>query len=764
MATADPSDRTSTAGSGGADAATGADAAAPKLAVEKFEGGGIACLKFTGTIDEGFDGKRLGGTVAGEVLVLDLGGVRKISSFGIREWVDFVGAAAKQVQAVYLIECAPKVVDQLNMVANFTGGGRVFSFHAPFRCDYCDSEHRVLLQVDRDHEAIRSMKLPERPCPSCGEGMYFDEDGATYFSYVLGQERFELPPEVAGFLASKLDHAVPDASRKLRVDKLIEGRTTYLRLAGDLDRAFPREKLAEGLEGTAIVDLGGLGRIEPAGAAEWRGFVGMAGALVDQLVLAAVPPAFLERLCGRDDLGPKAQVVTLSLPYTCAACATTSDQLIDLAAHHATTKFATAPDLRCPRCKQPMQCAAGEASLTALSALPKPTAPAELVKSIAILRERAQHAAPRRPGKPPLAAAAPAPRPARGGLLVPVLAALLAVVLAAAGYLGYQRLSRSPSPAAAATAAITARSAPERPPWIAADLPGGAACTDTPGKGVSCVGVSSPSARRDDAEAEAADAAYEAAANAIAVRIADPAWQRAVPPIYAAAREAKLGTLDRAPDQTSARRDVREARAAVALALRATGGSAVPAAPTGRYWEEHTGPDGKRHVAFARVALGPTELARLVEAYTEAAGALGVTTVAAFPLVAWRHPRLERGAIVTALGPGPLQALGLAEQYVVLSIAGRDVTDAASFARLAAEEHAGLEARGGTLRLKVQTPDPAPREFALSLDPPATSRPGSRPTGTGGRPGPGVAGPPGGINVWDRVGGGKPTGRDDPTQ
>jgi hypothetical protein len=763
MATADRPDPTApapaaapaTAGPAGADAA----AAAPKLAIERFEAGGIACLKLTGTIDEGFEGKRLGAAVTGDALVLDLGGVRKISSFGIREWVDFVGAAGKQVQALYLIECAPKVVDQLNMVANFTGGGRVFSFYAPFRCDYCDSEHRVLLQVDRDHEAIRAMKLPERPCPSCGEGMYFDEDGATYFSYVLGQERFELPPDVAGFLASKLDYAVPDASRKLRVDKVIEGRTTYLRLTGDLDRGFPREKLAEGLEGTVIVDLGGLGRIEPAGAAEWRGFVGMAGALVDHLLLATLPPAFLERLCGRDDLGPKAQVVTLSLPYTCAACATTSGQLIDLAAHHATTKFATAPELRCPRCKQPMQCAAGEASLTALAGLPKPTAPAELVKSIAILRERAQHAAPRRAGKPPLAAAAPGPRPARGGLLAPVLAALLAVVLAAAGYAGYQRLARAPSPGAAA--AVTARSAPERPPWIATDLPGGAACTDTPGGGVSCAGVSAPSARRDEAEAEAADAAYEAAANAIALRIADPAWTRAVPPIYAAAREAKLGTLDRAPDQTSARRDVREARAAVAVALRATGGAAVPAAPTGRYWEEHTGPDGKRYLAFAQVALGPTELARLVSTYAEAAGALGVTTASAFPLVAWRHPRLERGAIVTALGPGPLQALGLAEQYIILSVAGRDVTDAASFARLAAEEHAGLEARGGTLRLKVQTAEPAPREFALSLEPAAGARPGGRPGGPGR---PGAIGPPAGVNVWDRLGGGKPAGRDDPAQ
>lgn len=103
-----------------------------------------------------------------------------------------------------------KVVDQLNMVANFTGGGRASSFYAPFKCDYCDSEHRVLLQVDKDFETIKTMKLAERPCPSCKEAMYFDEDGATFFSYLISQAKFELEPEVAGFLATKLNYAVSD--------------------------------------------------------------------------------------------------------------------------------------------------------------------------------------------------------------------------------------------------------------------------------------------------------------------------------------------------------------------------------------------------------------------------------------------------------------------------------------------------------------------------------------------------------------------------
>ncbi|MBC7973879.1 MAG: hypothetical protein H7138_02755, partial [Myxococcales bacterium] len=361
----------------------------PKLVIEKFADGPVACLKFVGMIDEGFEGKKLGMTAAADTLVLDLGGVKKISSFGIREWVDFVTTAAKVCRSIILIECTPKVVDQLNMVANFAGGGRVFSFYAPFRCDYCDTEQRVLLQIDRDFDAIKSMKLAERPCGSCKESMYFDEDGTTYFSYLIGQERFQLEPAVEAFLAGKLNYAVSDLNRKLRVDKVIEGRTTYLRLNGDLDGTFPREKLAEGLEGTVIVDLGAIGKIEPIGAVEWRGFISAVAPAAERVYLASAPPTFIEKLCTRDDLNPKVQVVTVLMPYTCASCGTTSAHNVDVAAHYDVLKFATAPELRCPQCKHAMQCHAGETVMTLLPTMPRPTSGPELVKSIGILRERA---------------------------------------------------------------------------------------------------------------------------------------------------------------------------------------------------------------------------------------------------------------------------------------------------------------------------------------------------------------------------------------
>ena len=735
------------------DAAVAQDTPPPKLVIEKFADGRIACLKFVGTIDESFEGKKLGQSATGEVLVIDLGSVKKISSFGIREWVDFVGAASKQVKSVILIECAPKVVDQLNMVANFAGGGRVFSFYAPFRCDYCDSEHRVLLQVDRDHETIKTMKLAERPCPSCNESMYFDEDGATFFSYLIGQERFELEPAVAGFLASKLNYIVSDLNRKLRVDKIIDGRTTYLRLAGDLDRTFPRDKLAEGLEGIVLVDLSSIGRIDPAGAAEWRRFVQMATPLVERLDLAAVPPAFLEKLCGRDDLGAKGSVITLTLPYTCGGCATTSQQLIEVGPHHEVLKFATAPELRCPQCKHAMQCVAGESLMTVLPQLPKPLASSELVKSIGLLRERAVAPA-RRPSEKRVAlsqTAMPAAT-ARTAWLVPFLAAALAVVLAAGGYLAYQRWGTD-KPAKATAGTVVDRSAPTRPAWITGDAQSNATCTDT-ATGVSCVGVSSLLARQDEAEDEALEIALDAVANAIAIRIADPAWKRAVLPIYRAAREAKLAAFDRDPASSTARREVREARQAVARALRATSGGAIPPTPA-RYWEQYGG-DGKRYLAFAQLAIAKTELAKLVESYTQPAKALGATVVSAFPLVAWRHPGVERGAIVVALAPGPLQTLGLAEQHVVLSITGRDVADATSFARLATDEHATVTARGGTLRLEVQTADSTPREFALTLPAPPPVD-GKKPPRNGKNPR--DPNPTGGVNVWDKFGGSRGSGK-----
>ncbi len=728
--------------------------APPKLTIEKFADGGIACLKFNGTIDESFEGKKIARSIEAQTLVLDLGGVKKISSFGIREWVDFVATAVKQVKQTILIECAPKVVDQLNMVANFAGGGRVFSFYAPFRCDYCDTEQRVLLEISKDFEAIKAMKLADRPCPSCKESMYFDEDGSTYFSYILSQGPFELDADVIAFLAAKLDYRVGTIDQKLRVDKFIDGRATYLRLTGDLNNTFPREKLAEGVEGMVILDVSGVPRVEPAGAAEWRSFMQMITPLVKQTVIIGVQPALLEKVCGKDDLGAKGVVRDIVLPYTCGSCGTSSAQSIDVAEHHDVLKFATAPEQRCPSCKAAMQCTASEQTMTILPGLPKPAITKDLERQIGMLKAR-------KIDKKPSTGIIAVPKglgPA-ASKTVPILLALVLLVVVAAGVVFYVKSSKERAPGPYGAGPVVERSAPTRAAWItAAATPGAAYCSED-GGGLACVGVSTLSPSQEDAEDEASDAAVEAIAFELGKRVTDKAWQASMSALYLPARDAKLAALNRDLQSTQARRDVRDGRRAVAHALRGVESSAA-----GRYWESFDARDGRRHVAFVQVKLAGAAAKKLVDSYTQRDAALGATVVSFFPGLAWKFPKLDHGAVVVALEPGAIQELGVAERYIVLAIDGRDVIDAAGFVKILTEERAALAERGGSLRLLVQGDSGDPREFSTTI----AGRPVETPTTTpknGGKTGRETgSGGTGGVNVWDRFGGNRGSGRDDPTQ
>ncbi|HTJ45532.1 MAG TPA: hypothetical protein VL463_25685 [Kofleriaceae bacterium] len=739
---------------------TGIAGPPPKLSIDKFADGGIVCLKLAGTIDESFEGKKLAATLKAETLVLDLADIKKISSFGIREWVDFMNGLAKQVKAIVLLECAPKVVDQLNMVANFAGTGKVFSFYAPYRCDYCDTDSRVLLQVDKDWETIKSMKMPQRPCPQCGEGQYFDEDPATFFAYIIGQDKFELDGQVAAFLSAKLNYTVSEQSRKLRVDKLIEGRATFLRLAGDLDASFPREKLAEGLEGTVIVDVAGVGRIEPAGAAEWRGFLQMITPAAEAIYLLGVPPAFLEKLTRPEDMGPKTQVLSFSIPYTCNKCATTTAQQIDVEQHYDVLKFATPPEMKCADCKSAMVCAATEGLLTHLPSLPKPSVSPEAKKLIKDLSTR-------KPEKKKVATTvAEAAAQGKGGSAWMGAAIMGFLVIAGVGgFLAYKQFAQKPAAAGQDLGQLTKKSADQQPAWITSKTPFTSYCADAKDGGVSCVGVSSPAPSAEDGEDEARDAALDGVANAIAARIGDAKWQSGVAKLYAETRQAKLDAYQHDPDSANARRDVREARKAVAASLRATGGVAVPTAPAGKYWEEYTGEAGKHYLVYVQYQLAGAEAKRLVETYQHTENADGVTVVSMFPQVGWRYPKVTEGAIVIDVGKGNLKNASLGDQTVVLEVGGRAVHDAPSFSKVVTEELERLKDKGGRLELRVQAGDGGPAVFTAQI--PGTA-PVVVPQGSGGSGthynGGGSNGGHGNVNVWDRYNPGSGAGRDDPTQ
>jgi len=754
-----------------------APGAAGKISIDKFSDGGIVCLKFGGTIDESFEGKKLASTVKAKTLILDSSDVKKISSFGIREWVDFVKTVGSHVDEIVLIECAPKVVDQLNMVGNFAGKGRVFSFYAPFRCDYCDNDARVLFQVDRDWEVIKSMKPAERPCDKCGEPQYFDEDPTTFFSYIVSQGAFELDGDVAGFLSSKLNYAVSDASRKLKVDKIIEGRSTYLKLAGDLDASFPREKLAEGLEGIVIMDVAGVGKIEPAGAAEWRGFLQMVTPSADGLFLLGVPPVFLEKLTRPEDLGPKAQVITFAIPYTCNTCSTTSLQNVDVEQHYDVLKFATPPETRCGDCKNPMVCAASEALLSHLTTLPKPSITADSKKFIKEVRDR-------KPEKKKVATTvAEAAAQTRGGSFsTALLAALVVAVVLVGAFFVYRQMSTDDTKTVGLgklksrmdVQGETKKGANgEEPAWLTTRTVFSSKCDDTADGGMSCVGVSSPAPTLEDAEEEARITSLEAIANQIAVKIEDPKWKQ-IEGVWSQTRSGRMSEYDQDPS-ASHRKALRDGRAAVAQLLVNTAGSAIPAAPTGKYWEQYQSGDTSQYLAFSQFALSASEVKALVAKYSHTEEALGATVTTVYPLVAWRYPALTRGAVIVGLAAGPLQKVGLASQSVVTGVAVNDenavdlVASAAEFKEKATAKYGSIDKVGGSFFVAVERGEDRAKTYEVKVAAPkvvdTSGGGGSSGGGKSGGSGKGTStSGTGNVNVWGKYGGDKGGGRDDPTQ
>src|SRR5690242_13194685 len=98
------------------------------MVVERTDEGGACLLKLSGTLNEGFDPRTL--EPLPDDVIVDVGGIARITSSGVRVWCDFVRAAGQR--RFYLLSCPQVFIDQLNLVLNFSGASEVVT--ARVRC------------------------------------------------------------------------------------------------------------------------------------------------------------------------------------------------------------------------------------------------------------------------------------------------------------------------------------------------------------------------------------------------------------------------------------------------------------------------------------------------------------------------------------------------------------------------------------------------------------------------------------------------------
>ena len=113
---------------------------------------------------------------------LDLSGVDRINSVGVRSWLTFVQALDGNGKRVSLLACSVPVVHQLNMISRFAGDAKVASIHAPFLCPECESSSTRL--VDTTNADVDAQLSAGVACPKCGAAMEFDDVPASYFAFL----------------------------------------------------------------------------------------------------------------------------------------------------------------------------------------------------------------------------------------------------------------------------------------------------------------------------------------------------------------------------------------------------------------------------------------------------------------------------------------------------------------------------------------------------------------------------------------------------
>jgi hypothetical protein len=148
--------------------------------VQKQQVGSGLVLTLAGPIDETVDFDREIGPLSGAVTI-NLRGISRLNSTGIKGWLKFFQSQSKSAQIVFQ-ECSVAIIEQMNLISNFSIGAKVESIFAPFLCDKCQEELVALFNVT--DLVAANFKMPQITCTKCQGNASFDDIEQEYFAFI----------------------------------------------------------------------------------------------------------------------------------------------------------------------------------------------------------------------------------------------------------------------------------------------------------------------------------------------------------------------------------------------------------------------------------------------------------------------------------------------------------------------------------------------------------------------------------------------------
>lgn len=218
--------------------------------------GKYTVVTIRGRVNESFPGEAIGEKLRGSV-VFDLTEVDRITSFGVRAWLQMLDLA-KMNQAVF-VRASPAVVNQVTMMRNFCGPAKIHSLVAPYACQSCGNEFGVTYEAVADRTALRARNPLLVECPQCRNAAELDEDPWVFFG-IDDQLLEEIPPDLAKVLEN-----LGERPNHAPIEKSIQDETTRVRFNGVVDGATRFQRAFGGLEGAIVVDLRTAQEVTPDG-------------------------------------------------------------------------------------------------------------------------------------------------------------------------------------------------------------------------------------------------------------------------------------------------------------------------------------------------------------------------------------------------------------------------------------------------------------------------------------------------------------------
>ncbi|MBS1958338.1 MAG: hypothetical protein JST80_02600 [Bdellovibrionales bacterium] len=115
-------------------------------------------------------------------LTVNCRGITRINSVGVKIWMRYFQTIAQRGHKIKYVECPPAIVEQLNLISNFSCEGEVVSILLPYSCTVCNNDFVAKVGVAELKE--NNCIVPSAKCEKPDCGAQFDDDPNEYLYFM----------------------------------------------------------------------------------------------------------------------------------------------------------------------------------------------------------------------------------------------------------------------------------------------------------------------------------------------------------------------------------------------------------------------------------------------------------------------------------------------------------------------------------------------------------------------------------------------------